>query len=82
VTRQSHHGHQSTQEKASALQQVNQTVLQSLHPEQVAVEIRRDDELAQRRGVPSELDEMWSDVGKQAEPRWRWHAIDHYRGTV
>jgi IS1 family transposase len=25
---------------------------------------------------------MWSDVGKKAEPRWLWHAIDHQRGTV
>ncbi|MBM3225748.1 MAG: hypothetical protein FJZ47_18385 [Candidatus Tectomicrobia bacterium] len=38
--------------------------------------------LAQRRGLTSELDEMWSDVGKQGEPRWLWHAIDHPGGTV
>jgi insertion element IS1 protein InsB len=25
---------------------------------------------------------MWSFVGKQAEPRWLWPAIDHHRGTV
>jgi insertion element IS1 protein InsB len=25
---------------------------------------------------------MWSYVGKKAEPRWWWHAIDHHRGTV
>ena len=25
---------------------------------------------------------MWSYVGKKAEPRWLWHAIDHHRGTV
>jgi len=25
---------------------------------------------------------MWSDVGKKAEPRWLWHAIEHQRGTV
>jgi hypothetical protein len=30
----------------------------------VAVEICRVDELAQRRGLTSELDAMWSDVGK------------------
>ena len=39
-------------------------------------------ELAQRRELTSELDEMWSYVGKKAEPRWFWHAIDHHRGTV
>src|SRR5215510_1716001 len=82
VTRQSHHGHQRTQKKAPALQQVNQRVLQSLHPEQVEVEIGRADELAQRRGLTSELDETWSYVGKKAAPRWLWHAIDRYRGTV
>jgi insertion element IS1 protein InsB len=25
---------------------------------------------------------MWSFVGKKAEPRWLWHAIDHHSGTV
>jgi insertion element IS1 protein InsB len=61
---------------------VNQAVLQYLHPEQVEVEICRADELAQRRGLTSELDEMWSYVGKKAEPRWLWHAIDHHSGHV
>jgi hypothetical protein len=46
------------------------TVLTYLHPEQVEVEICRADELAQRRGLTSELEEMWSDVGQKAEPRW------------
>ena len=70
------------QKKAPALEQVNQAVLQHLHPEHVEVEICRADELAQRRGLTSELDEMWSYVGKKAEPRWLWHAIDHHSGTV
>jgi hypothetical protein len=35
-------------------------VLKPLHPEHVEIEICRADELAQRRGVTSELDEMWS----------------------
>ena len=61
---------------------MNKAVLQYLHPEQVEVEIRRADELAQRRGLTSEFDEMWSYVGKKAEPRWLWHAIDHHSGTV
>jgi hypothetical protein len=46
------------------------TVLKYLHPEPVEVEICRADELAQRRGLTSERDEMWSDVGQKAEPRW------------
>ena len=61
---------------------MNRTVLQHLHPEYVEVEFWRADELAQRRGLTSELDEMWSDVGKKAEPRWLWHAIDHASGAV
>ena len=61
---------------------MNQAVLKPLHPEHVEIEICRADELAQRRGVASELDEMWSYVGKKAEPRWLWHAIDHASGTV
>src|SRR5438445_13070947 len=57
-------------------------MLKHLHPEHVEVEICRAEELAQRRGLTSELDEMWSYVGKTAEPRWLWHAIDHHSGTV
>jgi hypothetical protein len=41
---------------------VNKAVLQYLHPEQMEVEICRADELAQRRGLTSELDEMWRKV--------------------
>jgi insertion element IS1 protein InsB len=61
---------------------VNYALLASLHPVQVAVEICRADELAERRGLSSELDEMWSYVGKKAHPRWLWHAIDHRTGKV
>jgi insertion element IS1 protein InsB len=42
----------------------------------------RAEDLALRRGLTSELDEMWGDVGKQAHPRWLWHAIDHRSGMV
>ena len=56
--------------------------MKHLPPEYVEVEICRADELAQRRVLTSELDEMWSYVGKKAEPRWLWHAIDHQSGTV
>ncbi len=30
----------------------------------------------------SELDEMWSYVGKKSNPRWLWHGIDHRSGKV
>ncbi|HEX2278822.1 MAG TPA: IS1 family transposase [Candidatus Tectomicrobia bacterium] len=57
-------------------------MLQHLHPAHMEVEICRAEELDQRRGLTSELDEMWSYVGKKAQPRWLWHAIDHHSGTV
>ena len=50
--------------------------------EQVEVELCRAEEPARRRGLTSELIEMWSYVGKKANPRWLWHAIDHRSGTV
>jgi hypothetical protein len=49
---------------------VNQAVLQHLNPEYVEVEIGRADELEVRRGLSSELDEMWSYVRSKANPRW------------
>jgi insertion element IS1 protein InsB len=64
------------------LQPVNQGVLASVNPEQVEVEIWRADELEVRRGLSSELDEMWSYVFKKTNPRWLWHAIDHHTGKV
>ena len=67
---------------APDIQQVNQAALKHLPPEQVEVEICRAEELDQRRGLTSELDEMWSYVGKKAEPRWLGHAIDHHSGMV
>ena len=42
----------------------------------------RTDELEVRRGLRSELDEMWSYVRSKSNPRWLWHAIDHWSGKV
>jgi insertion element IS1 protein InsB len=61
---------------------VNQTVLASVPAEHVEVEICRVDELEWHRGLSSELDELWSYVGKKANQRWLWHAIDHHTGKV
>ena len=61
---------------------MNQAVLQHLSSEHVEVEIGRADALEVRRGLSSELDEMWSYVRSKANPRWLWHAIDHHTGTV
>ena len=56
--------------------------MQVVNPEHVRVEMCRAEELDRRRGLTSELDEMWSYVGKKADPRWLWHAIDHHSGKV
>ncbi len=61
---------------------MNQALLAILNPEQVEVELCGADELAERRGFPSELDEMWSFVARKSNPRWLWHAIDHHTGQV
>jgi insertion element IS1 protein InsB len=61
---------------------VNDAVLRHLYPEHVEVEIWRADALEVRRGLSSELDEMWSYVYSKANPRWLWHAIDHHTGHV
>jgi hypothetical protein len=82
AARQHQHGHEGIKKKEPDLQSVNQAVLAYLNPEQVAVEICRADELEQRRGLTSELDEMWSSVATKANPRWLWHAIDHHSGKV
>ena len=64
------------------MQTVNHALLAILNPEQVEVEMLRAEELDQRRGLSSELDEMWSFVARKSNPRWLWHAIDHHTGKV
>jgi transposase-like protein len=44
--------------------------------------LTRSEELDQRRGLNSELDEMWAYVARKSNPRWLWHAIDHHSGHV
>ena len=61
---------------------VHQSVWPHCHPEQVEVERWRADALEVRRGLSSELDEMWSYVRSNANPRWVWHAVDHHTGKV
>jgi insertion element IS1 protein InsB len=61
---------------------VNYAVLAYLNPTQVEVELWRADALEGRRGLSSELDEMWSYVARKSNPRWLWHAIDHRTGKV
>jgi len=61
---------------------VNHALLAMLNPTQVEVEICRADELDQRCGLSSELDEMWRFGKEKSNPRWLWHAIDHHTGKV
>ena len=61
---------------------MNHARLAILNPEHIEVEICRADELEVRRGLSSELDEMWSFVKSKSNPRWLWHAIDHHSGIV
>ncbi|MEE8305354.1 MAG: IS1 family transposase [Candidatus Tectomicrobia bacterium] len=61
---------------------MNRAVVAYRNPAHIEVEICRADELEQRRGLSSELDEMWSYVAKKAKQRWRWHAMDHPTGKV
>ena len=57
-------------------------MLAIVHPEQVEVAICRADELEARRGLSSELDELWSFVARTPHQRWLWHAIDHHTEKV
>lgn len=53
-----------------------------MNPEKVEVEIRLVKPSEEPIERESELDEMWSYVGKKSNPRWLWHAIDHRSGKV
>ncbi len=67
------------------LESVNQKLLQQLKPEEVEVDIVRAEvaeELNEAGIEESELDEMWSYVGKKSNARWLWHAIDRKTGYV
>jgi hypothetical protein len=55
---------------------VNHAVLQVLDPEHVEVEICRSEELDQRRGLTSELDEIWSYVRSKRTFRTPFELID------
>lgn len=61
---------------------MNQAVGQPLRPEPVEGAIGRADAVAQRRGRTAALEERGRCVGKTAEPRWRWPAIEPHRGRV
>ena len=62
--------------KEAALESVNTALLRTLNPAEVAWDLERAGE------AEAEMDELWSFVGNKGNPRWLWHAIDHYTGKV
>lgn len=53
--------------------------MQTIQPEQIEVEIRLASEV--ESGIAeSELDEMWSYVGKKANQRWLWQVLAYTFG--
>lgn len=53
-----------------------------IRPIEEAEEVR-EEKATQGAGIQeSELDEMWSFVGKKKNQRWLWHAIDRVTGKV
>jgi len=68
--------------KLVLLKPVNQRLLEWLKPESVEVDIVRAEELEVTGFEESELDKMWSYVGKKTNRRWLWHAIDRNTGQV
>ena len=61
---------------------MNLSVLKQLNPEEIEVEIQLVKPSQAADGTESEIDEMWSYVGKKSNLRWLWHAIDHRSGKV
>jgi insertion element IS1 protein InsB len=53
---------------------VNVTACQQISSEEVEVAIHQVED--------AEVEEMWSVVGKKAQQRWLWHAIDHASGVI
>ncbi len=56
--------------------------MQTIQSEQVEVEIRVVEEETSEGIEEAELDEMWSYVGKKANQRGLWYAIDRLTGKV
>lgn len=66
----------------SKLQLVNQAFLKTINPGSIKVEIYPVKESLKEGVEESEIDEIWSFVGKKKNQRWLWHAIDHTTGKV
>jgi insertion element IS1 protein InsB len=71
-----HTGLRELKKQATALESVHTALLRTLNPAEVAWDLERAGE------AEAERDEMGSFVGHKGNPRWLWHAIDHYTGKV
>lgn len=60
---------------------MNHKALKALDSELVIVEVRRVEDEAKPQSK-AEVDEMRNFVGKKANQRWLWHAIDHHSGQI
>ena len=60
--------------KEAVLASDNTALLRTVDPDEMLVDIEHAGE--------AEMEERWSFVGKQSNPRWLWHAIDHTTGAV
>ncbi len=54
----------------------------TINPEKVEVEILLMESEEVKGIEDTELDEMWSFVGKNKNPQWLWHAIDRLTGQI
>ncbi len=63
---------------------MNQAFLDTHSSDEVVVDIVKIDENQrfEENITEVEMDEMWSYVGKKANQRWLWHAIDRVTGNV
>ena len=61
---------------------VNENLLSTINPKQVEVEVLLMESEEVKGIEDTELDEMWSFVGKKSNQRWLWHAIDRLTGKV
>lgn len=53
---------------------MNRAACHHIAPHEIEVEVHKVE--------AAEMDEMWSFVGKKAQQRWLWHAIDHASGVI
>ncbi|MBL8192369.1 MAG: transposase, partial [Blastocatellia bacterium] len=57
----------------SEIKQVNTALLESFNGQAISVEIHK---IQDKQNYKVEIDEMWSFIGKKAEQRWLWYAIE------